>query len=563
MKKLLLFCMALCFFLVDGLAQNFDETKLETLTNEFIQKANSSEALSLLTSVKSYYVALSGESKSKLRSYYVNKIMFLLEREQKDEALTIIFLYQNLVDAKDDKLPTLLYIKGTIYAEKKDSIRLKQTINELNNELYRDKKEVTEYMSILNVKMDRIMNSVPSYTKLNGIWVADNLYWKNVNNNLRLPQNHKHSPDIVMSVNYEKKADTMQCSIDRRSFLFEQRGTSAGNSFLNTGNNIFKKTKDFGSQIVIPYTTDSIYVLWSSEKINTSGVGWSTFMRGTISATSAAINAELAQKHKYNFSDQFLGNTMSTIAEIGLNSIIDVLFVPSKKMFVLEARLKIENDYLMRGTLTFKYNKVNAEGNSEHEEWHSKVTFARWMPESNVCFWGEADGEGSLFLHPSLSIKPKEYKKDKSTRFMYWWENVAKRFLFVGQAQRAFNNDQYKWLMLYNDSILRNQGFHGIFAINGQVRPFIGIEYSSLDEERQKKTKLTEGVLVKEVYELSAAFVGGLKKGDIILSINNQKLKDKFDMDMIRYSMKPGDWLRMSVLRGKKEIELLIRVTWM
>lgn len=573
MKKLLLLCMVFCLSIVDGLAQNYDETNLEALTNEFIQKSGTSDALSLMTNINSFYFSLSNGNKKKMLSFYVSKVSSLLESEKKDNALAVIHLYQNLADKNDEKLPALLFIKGNLYSERMDSIHLKETIAELNVETIKGKPNVSDYVSTLNGKLDNIRTYIPPYKKINGLWVADGLIWDNGKKNRIEPSITQTHPDLVLKVFYDSDADTISFNV------FPSNLWSEITSKIHT--NALKKIPDWSSaQLVIPYGSDSIFVLWSSEKINRNSPEFASIFRGTVSATAAAVNAELAQNNKHSFSSQLFGGLATTVAEIGLNAVISALFTPTKNMFVLEGNFKFTNEYLMTGNLIYKYKSLAADGVVyEDVLLKSNMALARWLPESNVIFGSEAYfikkfNKGHfwqpMMLYPndiiSFSIDSVE---NRDTRFEYCEEKIGEKVKLLSgnssggvKALRAFNNDQYKWLQLYNDSILKNKGYKGTFAIDNNKLPYLGIMYSDIDARMQKKTKLSEGVYVSEVDEMSAAYVGGLKKGDIIVSVNDQIMKDKNDMDMLIYNMKLGDWLKMKVLRGKKQLELLVRVTW-
>ena len=164
MKKSFLFGLVLCIICYANVfAQNYDETKLEALTNEFIKKADTSEALSLMTSIRSSYSSLSVGDKDKILTYYLNKTANLLQSEKKNDALAVIHLYQNFADSKDSNLPTLLYIKGCLYAEKVDSFQLKRTIDELNNLTGLENTQIRNYVSQLNSSLDKIRTFIPSY----------------------------------------------------------------------------------------------------------------------------------------------------------------------------------------------------------------------------------------------------------------------------------------------------------------------------------------------------------------------------------------------------------------
>lgn len=568
MKKLLLLYILLCLSCIDGHAQNFDEKKLETLTNEFIQEANSPDVLSIMTKIKRYYGALSKNDKTKVRSYYIDKITSLLENEQKDKVLVVISLYQKIVNYKDEKLPALLYIKGNIYAEKMDSINLGETIKELNNTDLKQSSSLTNYISYLNEKMEKIRNYTPSYKKVNGVWIADGLFWDKGKKN-RI--NHKINlcgPDIMLQVLYDSKADTLSFVIKPSNICNE----ITSEIWINA---LQKRPVWESSQLVIPYASDSIYVVWSNNIIDRNCPEIASILRGSVSATAAAVNAELAQKNKHSSSSQFFGKLATTFTEVALNSVLSAMFTPSKAMFVLEARLKIVNKHLMTGLLTFKYKYITADGSVlEDKDLKTNVTLSKWLPESNIVLSTNSLSKGHVW-DPMIShsIDSLSYHERDigfhNTRFDYCEKKIGKKVKLLSgnnsegvKALRAYNNEQYKLLMLYNDSILKAQGYNGKLAIDDDVQPYIGIQYMRLDAKMQKKKKLTEGVIVNEVDKVGAAYVGGLKKGDIIVSVNDEMITNEYSMNKITSEMKIGDWLRMRVLRGKKELDLLIRVTW-
>lgn len=88
-------------------------------------------------------------------------------------------------------------------------------------------------------------------------------------------------------------------------------------------------------------------------------------------------------------------------------------------------------------------------------------------------------------------------------------------------------------------------------------RAFLGIQYSSGDptEDERKEYGLREGegVLVSDVPADGAAYAAGIKKGDIVIKINNVKVSTGPEMveQVTRY--KPGDKVTVTYLRGGRE----------
>ena len=91
-------------------------------------------------------------------------------------------------------------------------------------------------------------------------------------------------------------------------------------------------------------------------------------------------------------------------------------------------------------------------------------------------------------------------------------------------------------------------------------RAMIGIKGSDVstyvDVEKEKGNQLDlgtmEGIYVAEVVEDGAAASAGLKKGDVITSIDDQKIKKFGELQGIIAQKRPGDKLTVTYLRNKK-----------
>ncbi len=543
----------LSFFCANIQAQSLDRTKLDVLSNEFIQKAESSEALGLLTRIKSYYLSLSAEDKDNALSILMDKAKILLKEEQKDETLAIIFLYQNLADANNAKLPTLIYIKGIINADKNDSIQLKRTIEELDNQIFNNNQNTQQYLKELKHRLDELRSFIPLYQKLEGYWVGDNLLWDKKDDGntsivgagkstLFMTMMDNFQPDLSMRLINDLTADTMSVCLLEQTNLANQLAAKMSGGFVNL--------RAFSSQIVIPFGVDSLYILWSSERINKNSPELSGFMRESVSATSALVNAELAQRNKYSWSTSFVGGLTTSFVEYGINSLIDELFQPSKKMFALEARLRIVNDYMLTGKLTFKYSKIKADGNGKYEEQHSNVELFRWMPESNTFFLGL----------PAPASNENANQNQQKEKYASLGSNPFKLINYY----KAFNSAQFKWIQIHNDSLLQSQQFKGTYSIPKNVVPYIGLTYENLSEKQRKSNKLDgkEGVCVVGVEEGSPAEVAMFSENDVILSVNGHVIKDEDDFSQFLADRKVGDVLEFSCVRKKKRVKMLLKVTW-
>jgi serine protease Do len=83
------------------------------------------------------------------------------------------------------------------------------------------------------------------------------------------------------------------------------------------------------------------------------------------------------------------------------------------------------------------------------------------------------------------------------------------------------------------------------------VRGFIGITPQDINENLAKAfdLKTSEGVLVGDVSAKSPADQAGIKRGDVILSINGEKVKDATQLRLMVAEMQPGTAVKISLLR--------------
>jgi Do/DeqQ family serine protease len=98
----------------------------------------------------------------------------------------------------------------------------------------------------------------------------------------------------------------------------------------------------------------------------------------------------------------------------------------------------------------------------------------------------------------------------------------------------------------------------------GEVqKAFIGLEVSDLDSEIAKEfgIKDLEGVVVQKVMKEGAAFSAGLKKGDVILKINQEVINSKADFDENLSYFKPGDEINITYKRAGKVEQKKIKLT--
>lgn len=92
------------------------------------------------------------------------------------------------------------------------------------------------------------------------------------------------------------------------------------------------------------------------------------------------------------------------------------------------------------------------------------------------------------------------------------------------------------------------------------LRPYIGIEGISVDEDMAKQYKIVEGVYVRKVEDFTAAQKAGLKVGDVITEVDGKAVKSVDDINEIKNTKNIGDKVTLKIYRDKnyQTIELTL-----
>ena len=85
----------------------------------------------------------------------------------------------------------------------------------------------------------------------------------------------------------------------------------------------------------------------------------------------------------------------------------------------------------------------------------------------------------------------------------------------------------------------------GIFAYDKDVIPYLN-----------KKIIFENGIYVQNILQNSPAKNAGLKEGDIITKIDEEVVNRMSDLIEYIYTKKPGDEIKLSILRNRKQLEL-------
>jgi S1-C subfamily serine protease len=97
-----------------------------------------------------------------------------------------------------------------------------------------------------------------------------------------------------------------------------------------------------------------------------------------------------------------------------------------------------------------------------------------------------------------------------------------------------------------------------LVATGKVIHPTLGISYVTLTPAiaAQLRIQQKQGVMVARVARDSPGAVIGLKRGDIITQIDEQPLQGESDLALIVGEHKPGDRLKLTVLRGSQTLTL-------
>jgi serine protease Do len=95
-------------------------------------------------------------------------------------------------------------------------------------------------------------------------------------------------------------------------------------------------------------------------------------------------------------------------------------------------------------------------------------------------------------------------------------------------------------------------------AMGKPTRAWLGVYVEEITREEARRIGLNgvAGAVVDEVIKASPAHSAGLKKGDIILEVNNELVRNGLHLSRLLSVAKPGELMRMRVIRNKKSLTI-------
>lgn len=98
--------------------------------------------------------------------------------------------------------------------------------------------------------------------------------------------------------------------------------------------------------------------------------------------------------------------------------------------------------------------------------------------------------------------------------------------------------------------IVRAQGFGGAH---------IGVTLRDLDDEDQKRTKVTNGVIVESVETDSPAAKAGLKGGDVIVEFDGERIRSSRQLSRLVQETVPGRSVPLAAMRDGQRVTLTVQ----
>ena len=94
------------------------------------------------------------------------------------------------------------------------------------------------------------------------------------------------------------------------------------------------------------------------------------------------------------------------------------------------------------------------------------------------------------------------------------------------------------------------------------IRGYLGVNYQEVDRRMAKWSQLdsTQGALINGVAQDSPAMKAGIQNGDIVLEVDNRRLKNAAELPFIIGRYRPGSKANFTIVREKKRINLEVLI---
>lgn len=499
--------------------------KVTEWVGEYIErKSDFRDTADPLIRLLEYSKQLKGKYYSAFDKLLVDSLTANLKRNSNDRVIAVVELYDHLFADTAANKTKMLYVKGNILASKQDTIQLKKVIRRLN--LLQD----TVHSQTLYGHLIKIRNYVPADQGLDGTWISDKIWPDRYN-----------LPAHPITFDYKNG----QTIVYKRECMYELE---------------YKYEPTDTSRLVLPYAEDSLYIVWSSEKLKNIDPEALGLLRGATSTAASIVSGNLARHNKVDLGEQILGNIATSAIEIGLNAIFDALWKPSKTVWILEGRFRRVNKYLLQGTLSFQSQKVDVNGKvSNKTSWTDEVSYTRYNPDDHIYWAGWRFG----------ICTPHEWQRKyiEARKNQFFPANKDKKHFNIFQLTKLWYLSHIRALEEGIDDDLYFQQRPAQADSMKQacyIAPFMGVIFSSVDSTFRQKNKWSpeQGVVIKDFdKDRSAALLAGLKKKDVIVEVGPFPITDDASFSKAISHFKPYEVVNVVVQRKKKRLIIPVELS--
>lgn len=499
--------------------------KVTEWVGEYIeQKSYSRDTADPLIRLLEYSKQLKGKYYSAFDKLLVDSLTANLKRNSNDRVIAVVELYDHLFADTAANKTKMLYVKGNILASKQDTIQLKKVIRRLN--LLQD----TVHSQTLYDHLIKIRNYVPADQGLDGTWISDKIWPDRYN-----------LPAHPITFDYKNG----QTIVYKRECVYELE---------------YKYEPTDTSRLVLPYAEDSLYIVWSSEKLKNIDPEALGLLRGATSTAASIVSGNLARHNKVDLGEQILGNIATSAIEIGLNAIFDAIWKPSKTVWILERRFRRVNKYLLQGTLTYQSKKVDVDGKvSNKSSWTDEISYTHYNPDDHIYWAGRRFG----------ICAPHEWQRE-------YIEARKNQFFPAKKDQKHFNNFQLVKIWYLSHIRALEEGvdddlFYQRWPTQADsmkqacyITPYMGVAFNSVDSIFRKKNKWApeQGAVITDFdKDYSAALLAGLKKKDVIVEVGLYPITDVASFTEAISHFKPYEVVNVVVQRKKKRLTIPVELS--
>ena len=501
--------------------------KVTEWVGEYIeQKSYSRDTADPLIRLLGYSKQLKGKYYSAFDKLLVDSLTANLKRNSSDRVIAVVELYDHLFADTAANKTKMLYVKGNILASKQDTIQLKKVIRRLN--LLQD----TVHSQTLYDHLIKIRNYIPADQGLDGTWISN-----------------RHRPDIYnwpsQQITFDYKDG--QTIVYHKPYLKE---LERANEYEPTDT----------SRLVLPYAEDSLYIVWSSEKLKNIDPEALGLLRGATSTAASIVSGNLARHNKVDLGEQILGNIATSAIEIGLNAIFDAIWKPSKTVWILEGRFRRVNKYLLQGTLSYQSKKVNVDGKvSNKSSWSVDIAYTRYNTDDHIYWAGWRFGINTPYTWLNEYIKAHKNQFTPAKKNQEHFNNKQSHKVWylnhIRALEEGIDDDLYYQMYMAQADSLKQASY---------IAPFMGMIFASVDSIFLKKNKWSpeQGVVIKDFDKnRSAALLAGLKKNDVIAEVGPYPITDDASFSKAISHFKPYEVVNVVVQRKKKRLTIPVELS--